>query len=100
MAFVDMSSFRGSQSLSPQYLEAYIGHELVAVAVMFIVLDIICVALRITARYLSKTSIGLDDYLVVPALIFCVALCAVSMGESVNNNLDNSGPPKSFGSYK
>lgn len=42
-----MSSSSSSQSLPPQYLEAYIGHEVVAVAVavMFIVLDVICVTL-------------------------------------------------------
>lgn len=72
-----MSSSSGSQSLPPQYLEAYIGHELVAVAAMFIVLDIICVTLRIFARHLSKARPGPDDYLVVPSLIFCVAVCAI-----------------------
>lgn len=95
-----MSSSSGSQSLPPQYLEAYIGHELVAVAAMFIVLDIICVTLRIFARHLSKARPGPDDYLVVPSLIFCVAVCAICISKLANDNLDNSRPPKSFRSCK
>ena len=91
-----MSSSSGSQSLPPQYLEAYIGHELVVVAVMFIVLDFICVTLRISARHLSKARPGLDDYLVVPSLILCVAVCAICISKLANNNLDISRLSKSF----
>ena len=91
-----MSSSSGSQSLPTQDLEAYIGHELVVVAVLFIVLDIICVTLRISARHLSKARPGLDDFLVVPSLVFCVAVCAICISKLANNNLDHSRPSKSF----
>ena len=91
-----MSSSSGSQSLPPQYLEAYNGHELVVFAIMFIVLDIICVTLRISARHLSKARPGLDDYLVVLSLIFCVAICGIWISKLANNNLDNSKSSQSF----
>ena len=90
-----MSSSSGSQSLPPQYLEAYIGHELVAVAVMFIVLDIICVTLRISARHLSKARLGLDDYLIIPSLMICVGVCAICISKLANNILGNCRLPKS-----
>ena len=76
-----MSSYSSPQSLPPQYLEAYVGYELFAVAIVFIVVDIICVALRICARYLSKARAGLDDYFVIPSLIFCIAVCAICISE-------------------
>lgn len=95
-----MSSSGGSQPLTHQYLEAYIGYEVVTAAVVFIVLDIICVALRILSRHLSKARPGLDDYLVIPSLIFCVAVCAICICKLINDEIDNPRRPKSFRSCK
>lgn len=91
-----MSSSSGSQSLPPQYLEAYNGHQLVVFAIMFTVLDVICVTLRIFARHLSKARAGLDDYLVVLSLPFCVAICAIWISKLANDNLNNFRSAQSF----
>lgn len=45
-----------------------------AVAIAFTPLDILFVGLRYYSRCLHKTSIGLDDILVAPAVIFCLTL--------------------------
>ena len=78
-----MSSSNSPQSLPSQHPEAYIGYELFAVAIVFIVVDVTCVALRICARYLSKARAGLDDYFVIPSLIFCIAVCAICISEFI-----------------
>ena len=71
----------------PGYLEQYIWHQLGQFATAFIVINIFFVGLRYVARYVSKTPIGLDDYLMIPGLIGGVALCAISIGERLTTNL-------------
>lgn len=61
-------------SLNETYLNEYSGHKLIAVSVTLIVLEVLCVVLRFVSRHLSKTAIGLDDWLIGPAFVFCLGL--------------------------
>ena len=65
-----------------EYLEAYSGGRLVAVAALFIVLDLLFVALREVARYLTKATWGWDDYFLVPALVTNLGVCIHGIGIS------------------
>lgn len=68
-------------SFPPGYVEASIGGTTLAVAIAFIVLEITIVALRFIVRYLSKVRTGLDDALIIPALVFCVGVCVLAIGK-------------------
>lgn len=67
-------------TLSPEYLNAYRGTGLLAVAIFFIPLLLIFVGLRFYCRHLTRTKWGVDDYLVLASL-FCqigasvIAIC-------------------------
>ena len=82
-----MLPFSESQPSTPGLIKAYSGYELIIVTIILIVIDVICVGLRLAARYLSKAHAGADDYLAIPSLIFCVAFSAVSIGKSKGFNL-------------
>ena len=75
-----MSSVNDSPPMPLENSEAYTGNQLVAVAITFIVLEIIFVMLRIFARFLSKANAGLDDIMIIPALISCLAIDAICLG--------------------
>ena len=64
--------------LSPP--EGYIGYLFKNVAVAFIILQTLFVALRLLARHLASTPMGSDDILVPLSLLFNYALCGVSIG--------------------
>ncbi|KAF7917047.1 uncharacterized protein EAE97_012067 [Botrytis byssoidea] len=55
---------------SPGYEDEYIGNVLVNVIIAFTILEIIFVALRYLAQRIGHKPIGIDDWLVLPALIF------------------------------
>lgn len=59
-----------TEELSPEFIAAYKGDQLVAVAVAFIPVLLIVVGLRFYCRHLSPSKFGADDYLVLLAL-FC-----------------------------
>lgn len=61
------------------YLDEYIGFKLVWVSSAFIGINIFCVGLRYYARYVSKTSIGADDYITIFSLVFAIALSAIGI---------------------
>lgn len=48
---------------------AYCGDQLIGVSIMIAILQTIVVGARFYTRYMQKLSIGLDDYLIVPALV-------------------------------
>lgn len=54
-----------TEPLSPEFIAAYRGNELVAVSIAFIPIILIAVCLRFYCRSLSKSGWGSDDYLVV-----------------------------------
>lgn len=65
----------------PGYLEDDLGPRTVAVASVFIALEIGIVALRFATRILYKLQYGIDDYLIIPALIFTLGTCIISIGK-------------------
>ena len=67
--------------LPSAYLNENIGARLIRVAVAFIVLEFIFVTLRYYSRYTIKTRVGLDDVLITPALIICLCLNSLAIGE-------------------
>ena len=60
--------------LSEAYIRADTGNRLLTLSIVFMVAQILCVVLRFTSRYLSKTAKGMDDYLILPSLVFCLVL--------------------------
>lgn len=59
----------------------YNGQGSVAVAVLFIVLEVVFVALRFWARRIGEIAWGLDDSLIIAATISCLAVIGCSLGE-------------------
>lgn len=76
-----MSTLPNTSDLPPSYFYEYEGAKLIAVATAFIPLEILFVALRYYSRNMHKTAKGLDDILIAPALICCLAvdIIAISM---------------------
>ena len=68
-------------SLPSAYIHEYTGSKLIAVAAAFIPLEIAFVGLRYYSRSTHKTAVGLDDILVAPALIFCLTLDVLGIGQ-------------------
>lgn len=68
-------------SFPPGYVEQNVGSYTLTVAIAFIILEIIFVALRFTSRHLSKTHSGLDDVFIVPSLVFCLGICVLAIVE-------------------
>ena len=66
-------------TLSPYYENAYTGDQLVNVAIAFIPLSLFFVGLRFYSRYLSKTRLGLDDYLCIVSLVLQIAESAIAI---------------------
>ncbi|KAI9665115.1 MAG: hypothetical protein M1821_006563, partial [Bathelium mastoideum] len=60
---------------------------IIITAIVFSLLAVIAVALRIWARFKTKTSIGIDDYLIVLALGCAVAYDALTIAEVTDGNL-------------
>lgn len=79
-------------SYSQQYLRQYNGDALRAVAIFFLLLVIACVSLRFYARKLGNVAWGLDDTLIIPSAIFCLAICSCTLGR----DNDPCSLPRSF----
>lgn len=73
------SSNTTAKPLRENYLQEYKGDKLIAVAVTLMVLEVLCVGLRFIARRLSKTAMGLDDWLIGPSFVFCFGLAVLSI---------------------
>lgn len=69
-----------SVSYPPQFLNEYNGDSLHVIAVLFIALATICVVLRFYARRVGYVPWGLDDSLIIPGTVFCLALCVCALG--------------------
>lgn len=59
------------------YGEESINHGAIVVASLFIILEIAIVASRFAVRLSYKSPCGVDDYLTIPALLFCVGMCTL-----------------------
>lgn len=68
------------QDFAPEYLYNYAGTKLIVIASIFIPLEVLFVALRTYSRALNHTEMGLDDILIWPSLLVCLALCIESIG--------------------
>ncbi|KAF2148153.1 hypothetical protein K461DRAFT_233625 [Myriangium duriaei CBS 260.36] len=66
-------------SYSPEYLSEYSGDILRDVAIAFSVLEIGFVSLRFTAKAAGNNPFGVDDLLVVAALVACLGLNATCL---------------------
>ncbi|KAI4204291.1 MAG: hypothetical protein LQ350_001271 [Teloschistes chrysophthalmus] len=64
---------------TPYPVEEYNGDSLRAIAILFIVLTTVCVAIRFYARRVGNVKWGLDDSLIIPGTIFCLALCTCAL---------------------
>lgn len=67
--------------IPPGHAEEDIGSRVIISASIFIVLEIVAVALRCVARLNYKSQWGADDYLMAPALLSCLGVCVVGIGE-------------------
>lgn len=63
-------------SYPPGYLTEYSGDRLVAVSTCFMILGIFFVALRFYAQRKTTSSYGWNDYLIPPALLANIGMCA------------------------
>lgn len=63
-----------------EYLYEYHGLKLVVLAAFFIPLEIIFVLLRTWSRTLSDAKMGLDDILIWPSLVLCLAINIIGFG--------------------
>lgn len=79
---------------SPEYLHAYNGDSLYAVSILFILLVTLCVTLRFYARRMGNVAWGLDDSLIIPGAIFCLALCTCALSKSSFSPLKQSWTPQ------
>ena len=77
-----MPTLPTTSDLPPSYIYEYRGAKLIAVAVAFIPLEILLVGLRYYSRYVHKGAKGLDDILVALALVFCLVVNAIAIGQS------------------
>lgn len=76
-----MASHQALIPLSSPHRQEYNGQGSVAVAAVFIVLEVVFVALRFLARKIGKIAWGWDDSLMIAATISCLAVIGCSLGE-------------------
>ncbi|MCJ1423199.1 hypothetical protein MMC29_001081 [Sticta canariensis] len=74
-----------NQSLAPLfppgYLEEYNGRVPVSVAIVFIVLEVVCVVLRFWARIVGKIAWGADDTLIIIGAILSLSVIGCCLGD-------------------
>lgn len=73
------SSTPTAMSTNDTYLQEYNGLKLIVASVVLTVLEILCVGLRFVSRHLSKTAMGLDDWLIGPSFVFCFGIPVLSI---------------------
>ena len=61
------------------YLQEYSGYRSINTAAAFIVLEVLVAMVRSYAKFLTAAPLGMDDYLLIPALISNLAICALSI---------------------
>ena len=60
------------QVISPLFIDYATSDEIYAAAIVLPVLGIVLVLLRFYARIVQKAGIGIDDWLMIPALVSCI----------------------------
>lgn len=71
----------------PGYKEEYIGYILQNTAIAFIVLETVFVALRYLAQRIGRKPFGIDDWLMMPAWLFCFGANIAPLGKKNYSNL-------------
>ena len=80
LGFVMSSTQSLTAQYSQEYLDEYNGENLRAIAILFICLVTISVALRFYAHRMGNVKWGYDDSLIIPGTVFCLALCISCLG--------------------
>lgn len=70
-----------NSTFPPGYLDEYIGFRLVWLSSAFIAINVCFVGLRYYARYVSRISIGADDYITIFSLVCAIALSVIGICE-------------------
>ena len=65
--------------MSPEHLNEDRGYQLLTVSILMIVLQLLAVGARLYARRLTKFSLALDDYLIIPALVTGIGFSCVGI---------------------
>ncbi|KAM7190177.1 hypothetical protein V8F33_009654 [Rhypophila sp. PSN 637] len=71
--------------------------NIVIISIVFSSLAVLAVFLRFRARYLQKVKLGLDDYLIVPGLIFAVAMGVTNSVAAISGLLGRHMPRDDHG---
>lgn len=76
-----------SDNYPPGYLAEYSGDRLIAVSICFMILGTFFVALRFYAQRKTTSSYGWNDYLIPPALVANIGICAHGISKNGNSSL-------------
>ncbi len=68
-----------AQYSSSTDLREFTGNRCINTAAAFIVLEVLVVMMRFHVKNLTQAPLGLDDYLLIPALVSNLALCALGI---------------------
>lgn len=68
-------------SFPPGYEDEYCGNILINTAIAFIVLETVFTILRYTAQRLIRKPFGIDDWLMIPAWLFCMGTNVCALGK-------------------
>ncbi|KAI0424430.1 hypothetical protein F5Y09DRAFT_324447 [Xylaria sp. FL1042] len=88
----------GNPYYTPSY-NPYPSSVLVGTAILFIIVPVAAVSLRFYARLTTAARLGIDDWLVIPAVTLCVAIAIVQIiaatagGLGGHQQLDEHGEP-------
>lgn len=67
-------SGKAQSSFPPGYAEQYIGYIALDVAITFTVLEVVAVVLRYISQSMAGKRFGIDDFLILPGLLFCLGI--------------------------
>ena len=85
------TSTPSANSFPPGYLAENRGYQLTAVAIAFIAIEILLVALRFSARRMHVSPMGWDDWLIIPALISNVGTCILGLSQYFSLFISSDG---------
>ncbi|KAI1360888.1 hypothetical protein F5Y08DRAFT_331240 [Xylaria arbuscula] len=83
---------------TPSY-NPYPSSVLIGTAILFIIIPVAAVTVRFYARLTTAARLGIDDWLVIPAVVLCVAIAIVQLiaatagGLGSHQQLDEQGLP-------
>lgn len=78
-----MSASQLHARLPPGYASEYSGDKLRDVAIAFIVIDVVFVGLRYVSQWVGRKPMGLDGWLMLPALLANLGICIAGLGTCI-----------------